>query len=86
MSLQGFRGGAGRLVAPQQLEEHVCGHDRAAVQSEHREDGARLRARDGHRQAVLPDLERTQNPQLHLLKRNHLSIVSTAIQQTVKAG
>lgn len=36
------------------------------------------------RQSVLPDLQRSQNPQLHLLKRNHTRIVVLAIQHSVK--
>ncbi|GFG50739.1 hypothetical protein MAGR_21800 [Mycolicibacterium agri] len=54
------------------------------MQTEHREDRARFRARDGDRRAVLPDLERAKNPQLHGSKRNHVDIVGGPIQQTVK--
>jgi hypothetical protein len=56
------------------------------VQTEHREDGPRLRARDRDRQTVLPNLERPQNPQLHRLKRSHPIIVGGPIQHTVKIG
>ena len=54
------------------------------VQPEHCEDGPRFGARDGDRQSVLPDLKWSQNPQLHLLKRNHVLIVRMANQCTVK--
>jgi hypothetical protein len=35
------------------------------VQPEHREDGTRFGARDSDGRSVLPDLERSQNPQFH---------------------
>jgi hypothetical protein len=54
------------------------------VQSEHHQDGARFGARNGDRQAILPDLQRPQNPQLHRLKRSHVAIVRMAIQRAVK--
>jgi hypothetical protein len=54
------------------------------VQPEHREDGPRFGAGDRDRQAILPDLKRPENPQFHLLKGNHLAIVRTANQCTVK--
>jgi hypothetical protein len=47
-------------------------------------DGTRLGARDRDRHAVLPDLERPQNPQLHRSKRSHVAIVGGPIQHTVK--
>ena len=86
MGLQGLGGGARRIIAPEKLHERVGRHDGTAVQPEHREDGPRFGARDGDRQAVLPDLQRPQNPQLHRLKRSHIAIVSEAIQYTVKIG
>jgi hypothetical protein len=84
VGLQRLRGGARWIVAPQQLDERVGRHNRAAVQPEHREDGARLGARNRDRPAGLPDLERSQNPQLHHWKRSHVAIVQWAIQQVVK--
>ena len=86
MGLQRLGGGARRIIAPEEFHERVGGHDGTAVQPEHREDGPRFGARDGDRQAVLPDLQRPQNPQLHRLKRSHIVIVSEAIQYTVKIG
>ena len=65
VGLQSLGRGARRIIAPEELHERVGRHDRAAVQPEHREDGARFGARDGDRQAILPDLQRSQNPQLH---------------------
>ena len=84
VGLQGLGGGARRIVAPEQLHERVGRHDGTAVQPEHREDGPRFGARDGDRQAVLPDLKRPQNPQLHRWKRSHVAIVGEAIQCAVK--
>ncbi|MDT5302702.1 MAG: hypothetical protein QOG79_5944, partial [Mycobacterium sp.] len=49
-----------------------------------REEGARFGARNGDRQAILPDLKRPQNPQLHRLKGSHIVIVIEAIQRAVK--
>ena len=86
MGLQGLGGGARRIIAPEEFHERVGGHDGTAVQPEHREDGPRFGARDGDRQAVLPDLKRSQNPQLHRMKRSHVAIVSEAIQHAVKIG
>ena len=84
MGLQGLGRGAWGIIAPEELEEGVGRYDRTGVQPEHREDGARFGARDGDRQAVLPDLQRSQNPQLHLLKGSHVAIVGKAIQCAVK--
>ena len=50
------------------------------------EDGPRFGAGDRDRQTVLPDLQRPQNPQFHLLKRSHDAIVGAAIQHSVKVG
>jgi hypothetical protein len=72
MSLQSFGGGAWRILAPKQLDERVGWHDGTGVQAEHREDGARFGARDRDGRAILPDLERSQNPQFHPLKRSHI--------------
>jgi hypothetical protein len=73
VGLQGLRGGAGWIVAPEQLNQRFGRHHRTAVQAEHREDGARFPARNHDRRPVLPDLERSQNPQLHGLKRTHVN-------------
>src|SRR5882757_6446004 len=63
VGLQGLRGGAGGIVAPEQLNQSYGRHDRTAVQAEHREDGARFSARNQDRRCVLPNLKRSQNPQ-----------------------
>ena len=84
VGLEGLGGGARRIIAPEKLEERFGRHDRTAVQSEHRKDGARFGARDHHRGAVTSDLKRSQNPQLHRMKRTHVLIVGDGIQQTVK--
>ena len=84
VGLKGFFGSARWIITPQEFHERVGRHDGTAVQPEHREDGAGFGARDRDRQAILPDLQRPQNPQLHLLKRNHLAIVIRAIQRGVK--
>ena len=72
MGLQGLGGGAWRILAPEQLDERVGRHDRTTMQPEHREDGARFRARDSDGRPALPDLERSQNPQFHRWKRTHV--------------
>ena len=84
VGLQSLGGGARRIITPEELHERLGRHDGAAMQPKHREDGARFGARDGDRQAILPDLQRPQNPQLHVLKRSHVAIVRAAIQCTVK--
>ncbi|PXX11291.1 hypothetical protein C8E89_103380 [Mycolicibacterium moriokaense] len=84
VGLQGFDGRAWRIVAPDQLHQHVGGNNGTTVQPEHREDRPGFGARDRDRQAILPDLQRPQNPQLHLLKRNQLAIVTRAIQRGVE--
>ncbi len=71
VGLQGLGGGAGRILAPEQLDEGVGRHDGTAVQPEHREDGAGFGARDRDGCPVLPDLQRSQNPQFHRMKRTH---------------
>ena len=86
MRLQGLGCCARWIVAPEQFDERVGRNDRTPVQTEHREDGPRLGARDRDRQTVLPNLERSQNPQLHRLKRSHPVIVGGPIQHTVKIG
>jgi hypothetical protein len=73
VGLQGLRGGAGWIVAPEQLNQRFGRHHRTAVQTEHRKDGAWFPARNHDRRAILPDLERSQNPQLHGLKRTHVN-------------
>ena len=78
--------GARRFVAPHQLDERVGGHHRPAVQPQHGEDGTGFGTGDRDRQSVLPDAQRPKNPQLHLLKRNHMAIVGRPIQHTVKIG
>ncbi len=72
VGLQGLGGGARRIIAPEQLDQRVGRDNRAAVQPEHREDGARFGARDRDGRTVLPDLERSQNPQFHRWKRTHV--------------
>jgi hypothetical protein len=84
MGLEGLGGGARGIIAPQELEQRVGRHDRTTVQPEHREDRARFGARDCYRGAVPPDLERSQNPQFHRMKRTHVPIVGEGIQHTVK--
>ena len=84
MGLQGLRRGTRGIIAPKQLNQSFGRHDRTAVQAEHREDGARLPARNDDRRAVPPDLKRSQNPQLHGLKRTHETIVGETIQHAVK--
>ena len=84
VGLQGLCGSAGRILAPEQLDEGVGRHNGTAVQSEHREDGTRFGARNHDRCAGLPDLERSQNPQFHRMKRTHLPIIWEKIQHTVK--
>ena len=73
VGLQGLGGGARRILAPEQLDEGVGRHNGTAVQPEHREDGARFGARNRDGRAVLPDLERSQNPQFHRMKRTHIA-------------
>ena len=65
MGLQGLGGGTWRIVAPEQFRQHVGRYNRTTVQSEHREDGARLRARYHDGRTVHSDLKRPQNPQFH---------------------
>ena len=72
VGLQGFGGGAWRILTPEQFDEGVGRDDRAVVQPEHREDGTRFGARDRDGCSVLSDLERSQNPQFHGLKRSHV--------------
>ena len=90
VGLQGFGGGARWILAPEQFDECVCRHNRAAVQPEHREDDARLGARYGDGRPALSDLKRSQNPQLHGLKRSHVTDRacgdSTRGQDRVKAN
>ena len=59
VGLQGLGGSARRVIAPEKLHERVGRYDGTAVQPEHREDGPGFGARDGDRQAILPDLQRT---------------------------
>ena len=65
VGLQGFCGGAGRILAPEQLEQGVCGYHCTAAQPEHREDGTWFGARNRDRHTILPGLKRSQNPQFH---------------------
>jgi hypothetical protein len=81
--LEGLVGRARRVVTPEQLDEVIGRDNRTTVQPEHREDGARFGARDRDRH-VPPNLERSQNPQLHRWKRSHVAIVGGAIQHAVK--
>src|SRR6185295_13722475 len=48
-------------------------HYRTTPKAEHRKDGPRFGARDRDGRAALPNLERSQYPQLHRLKRSHVS-------------
>ncbi len=80
-ALAAVRGGSS---APEEFGEGVGRDDRTAVQPEHREDGPGFGAGDRDRQAILPDLQRPQNPQLHVLKRSHVAIVRAGIQCAVK--
>src|SRR3984957_19763884 len=73
VGLQGLRGGTRGIITPEQLNQSFGRHDRTAGQAEHREDGARLPARNDDRRAVPPNLKRSQNPQLHGLKRTHVT-------------
>ncbi|GAB3022452.1 hypothetical protein MBOU_36140 [Mycobacterium bourgelatii] len=65
MSLQGLRSGAWRVIAPEQLDQRGSGHYGTTMETKHRQDGARFRARYWDRRAPLPDLKRTQNLQFH---------------------
>jgi hypothetical protein len=58
VGLQGFGGGAWRVLAPEQFDECGSRDHRSAVQPQHREDGARFGARDRDGRTVSPDLER----------------------------
>lgn len=71
VSLQGLGGGTRRVLASEHGGEPVRRNYRSGVQPQHGEDGARLGARDRDRHAVLPDLQRSQNPQFHGWKRTH---------------
>ena len=62
VGLQGFGGGARRILAPEQFDECVGRHNRAAVQPEHREDGARFGARDQRRASRLAGPEEVPKP------------------------
>src|SRR6185503_1796483 len=73
VGLQGLGGCARRLVAPKQLDQRVRRHYRTTPKAEHRKDGPRFGARDRDGRAALPNLERSQYPQLHRLKRSHVS-------------
>jgi hypothetical protein len=72
VGLQGFGGGARRILAPEQFDERVGRDNGAPVQPEHRQNGARFGARDSDGRSALSDLKRSQNPQLHGLKRSHV--------------
>ncbi len=73
VGLQGLRSCAGRMLAPEQLEERLRGHDSTTVQPEHRQDGTWLGARNQDRRTVPPDLKRSQNPEFHQVKASHVS-------------
>jgi hypothetical protein len=84
VGLQRLDGGARRIVAPQKSDQGVSGDDGTAVQPEHGQDGARFGPGDGDRHTVLPDLERPENPQFHLIKGSHEAIVIRGNQCPVK--
>ena len=54
-----------RLVAPERVRQAVDRDDVVRVQQQRRQQRARLRPADGHRPAVVIDLQRAQDPELH---------------------
>jgi hypothetical protein len=84
VGLQGLGGGAWRILTPKQPNERVGRHHRTTVQPEHREDGARLGARNIDGSAVLTDLERSQTPSSTDESVLMSAIVGRTIQYMVK--
>ena len=56
----------GRVLAPEVVDQPVTGNDLVEVKKEHSEKGTRLRPAEGDLAAVIPRLERSQDPELHL--------------------
>jgi hypothetical protein len=71
--LERRRSGLGRGPAPQLVDQSVAGNDLVRVQQENREQLARFRACDGDLPAALAYLERTEDQELHCLRRPPLA-------------
>ncbi len=63
------RGGGvlGRVLAPELVDQPVSGNDLVGVEEEHGEKRTRLRPAQGNLARLVPHLERSQDPELHLL-------------------
>ena len=57
----------GRVLTPELVDQPVSRNDLVGMQQEPREKRTRLRPSEGHLGAVVPHLERSQDPELHLL-------------------
>ena len=64
IDLDGVRGGLGRLLAPEIVDQPIDGNDLAEVEDEVGEEGSRLRASELEGQVSEPDVERAEQPKL----------------------
>jgi hypothetical protein len=67
--LERRRGGLGRGPAPKLVDQTAAGNDLVRVQQENSEQLARFRACDGNLPAAHAHLERTEDQELHCLRR-----------------
>ena len=59
-------GSLGRVLAPELVDQPVGGNDLVGMEEEQGEEGTWLGAAQGYLAAVVPRLERSQDPELHL--------------------
>ena len=68
MVVERRRGVAWRLFPPQLIDESLGAHHLVCVEKQQREHCASLRAGELNRRLAVENLQRTENPKLHLLR------------------
>ena len=66
VDLEALRGGRRRTVAPELVDQAIGGDDLVAVKEQNGEHRALLRSAEGDLTSLRADLERPEDPKLHL--------------------
>ncbi len=82
--LQRLERGVGRLLVPERLDEAVRGHDVVGVEQERSQERPLLLPAEVERPAVLDNLERSQDPELHACHSANFKLPVSTLQQHCK--